>query len=317
MASNIVDSLREGRRVPAVLKVKLAHIRTRKRGVPVFVFEGVDDVGPYQVWIERCKGGCSYEPLTADGKKQVLDFRALLQHDAQGLAKNVFFFVDRDFDDLQEHESGPDIFITEDYSIENTLVSDRVLEGLLNDELRCSGEVIDKERVLSKFREVLAQFLNLMSEANRLLYVANVFGIRLVNKEERVSKYVNISLTSVAAAHSLDDLNRLIVLERAPTAIEMQRASVEFDKLEPHSRHRGKFVLDFFRRWVALVADARKVGDPSLFSRAVRHSFSGEQLRMRTLADRSDIPIGLEKFVSEICQRAAGLPVGTEQPTVQ
>src|ERR1700730_10737157 len=107
----------------AVLKTELITIRSRNSAIPVLVFEGDTDVGPYSVWISRVRDGWNYVSLPGRGKDQLLDLRQRLASDTTDVKRGVFFFVDRDFDDLRDQLPGPDIVCTDRYSIENYLVT--------------------------------------------------------------------------------------------------------------------------------------------------------------------------------------------------
>ena len=143
---DLVDRARLGRRSGAALKVQLSNLRSRWGAVRIFVFEGREDVGPYEAWINRIDGELRYMPLAGAGKGQLLDLRRRLRSDQTGLRKNTFFFVDRDYDQLRGQRPGADVFCTDTYSIENGLISRRTLISVLVDEFRMDryrGKVAD------------------------------------------------------------------------------------------------------------------------------------------------------------------------------
>lgn len=300
MTAELVKKLRIARSSPAVLKVTLSGIRSKDEVVPIFVFEGTEDVGPYNVWITRCYPNIKYEPLPARGKRQVLEFRERLKHDRVGLRVGVYFFVDRDFDDLQGHEAGPDLFCTERYSIENYFVSASVLDEILKDEFRCAGEMNGRHNVLQLFHRVLSEFLEIITAVNWRIFVARRLGIAITNKVETISCYVAIDLNSVRACYDETTLLKLITLNREPQAHEVALHEAEFKNLEPLERFRGKFLLAFFLKWLCALADGRKRGEPELFDAAdgVPIKFSTTVLSHRSLATRSEFPEGLDHFLA-------------------
>jgi hypothetical protein len=119
-------------------------------------------VGPYDTWIGRCDDSVVFEPLPANGKDQLLTFRNNVRPQETHLRSGMYFFIDRDFDDLKGFASGSDLFMTEMYSIENYLVSERVFKSVLLDELKCAGEQIDGALLL--FRIVMDSFLKLLRQ---------------------------------------------------------------------------------------------------------------------------------------------------------
>lgn len=307
MTSELVERLRGGRHSGAVLKAKLSQIRARNRTVAVFVYEGVDDVGPYSVWISRLDSSLSYEPLPGTGKRQVLDLRIRLQEDKAGLRSGVYFFVDRDFDDLRGQAPGPDIYCTTSYSVENYLVSERVLAALLTDEFRCTADTDDRDNVLKLFREVLGQFSTAMCEPNRRLFRGSRLNIRSGRASNTIGKYVQISLASIAVAYTEQSLSLLIPLDREPTTAECVDVDQEFERLSPLSRHRGKYFIAFFLRWLELLASERKNGNAGLFSSTLDVKFSAHKLSLKALALHGQIPEGLAEFISNVRQGAAPL----------
>lgn len=300
MSGDLVDRARESRKSGAVLKVLLSNIRSRDTNCPVLVFEGVDDYGPYRVWIARIRDSLRYERLCASGKDQVLEFRARLREDKNNLGEGVYFFVDRDYDDLKGHTSDTDLFCTDMYSIENYLVSTRVMESVLTEEFRCPAGATDMHRVLAIFTGTLEKFNRAMKAPNRRMFQARRLGIRGRTVTDPVGKYVRISLNDVVASYTESDLTTLIQLEREPTQAEVARLDEEFNRLDPITRHRGKFLIQFFYQWLTLLAEERRRGVQALFSDSIDVRFSAQKLPFDSLASRSDLPSGLARFVEEI-----------------
>jgi hypothetical protein len=300
MSSSLLANLRQSRKSPAVLKARIISVRSREKVKPIFVFEGLEDVGPYSVWVGRCDDSVSFEPLPANGKDQILLFRSNVRPNETFLRAGIYFFLDRDFDDLKGHATGPDLFLTEMYSIENYLASERVLESILIDELKCAGEPID--RALSLFRVVMRNFFEAMSPANKRIFYARRLSIGLTGSgiENRIGKYVVTELESVRAVTDPDVLRDLIPLEREAEAEETTELSIEFEGLDPAARHRGKFIAAFFLKWLDLLAEERLSATKGIFDTAVRPHFSAQQLTLRSLATRSDIPCGLRDFLRQV-----------------
>lgn len=294
-----VEALRRNRKSPAVLKTLIINVRSREKFKPIFVFEGADDVGPYCAWIGRCNNSITFEPLPANGKDQVLLCRHNLSSSDDALRTGVYFFVDRDFDDLKGFEKGSDIFMTEAYSIENYLVSKQVFESILVDEFKCAGESIDC--ALSLFSSIMGTFFEVMSEPNQRIFFARRLSIAMKGGiEEQIKKYVTIELEAVKVLASKDVLKLLIPLEREPSPKEVASLTLEFVELEPALRHRGKFVLAFFYKWLELLADERIKPKQKIFTYSLRPHFSAQQLSMRSLATRSDLPRGLADFIGQV-----------------
>ncbi len=300
MIDNISNHARESRNSGAVLKIQLINIRSRSGKIPVLVFEGDTDVGPYEVWISKLRPDWNYIPLPAKGKQQLLDMRARLAEDETGVRVGVYFFVDRDFDDLRGQPAGPDLFCTDCYSIENYFVSEVVLMSILLDELRCAGRHEVRVQIIQLFRSTLAQFLEIMADANKRIFRARRLNIKPSRQiEKRIQHYVNIEATAITVRPGAD-LSSLIMLEREPSVEECVALDSEFAALDAHSRHRGKFLLSFFLRWLDQIASACRDPSMSVINESFQHSFSLQEMTMRSLAARSKMPSGLNAFVNAL-----------------
>ena len=308
MPLSLLTNLRESRKSPSVLKARIIAVRSRDRVKPIFVFEGIEDIGPYSVWIGRCYDTIAFEPLPANGKEQILLFRNNAHRHETHLMAGIYFFIDRDFDDLKGFSAGSDLFMTNMYSVENYLVSERVLESILVDEFKCAGERID--RVLSLFHTVMQSFFEAMSPANRRIFYARRLSIGFAGGgiENRVTKYIVTEVESARALADCDALKVLIPLEREPNTEEAQKIDPEFDELDPNSRHRGKFILEFFLKWLDLLAEERFTGTRAVFASSIRPHFSTQQLTMRSLATRSDVPQGLKEFLRQVSESIIPAP---------
>jgi hypothetical protein len=116
--------------------------------------------------------------------------------------------------------------------------------------------------------------------------------------DDRVRKYIVAELEAVRVLATREDVKVLIPLEREPEAEEVRVADAEFNELSPPSRYRGKFILEFFLKWLNLLADERLAAKRAIFSSSIRTHFSAQQLSKRSLATRSDIPFGLSEFLA-------------------
>lgn len=309
---SIVESLRLARKAPGVLKIKLSNIRSKYPDVVVLVFEGPEDLAPYTVWIRRIDGDLRFESIVSSGKRQVLGFRAMLQSDRQKLRDKVYFFIDRDFDDLRGHSSGPDLFVTRKYSIENELVTTDVVRHLLGDLFSCGGDCEDRDKILELFQRVRRQFLEAMVAPNIRLFRGVRLGIPGGPIEDALAKYVTVTLRSVLVVFTEDSLRELVPLEREPGSEETVEIDEEFRSLHPMYCRRGKFLYSFLVQWLDELADARRKGDKRVFSDgAQRRGYSREKVGLGALAAVSGLPEGLAQFVSKMAgQPSVGAGAG-------
>jgi hypothetical protein len=103
----------------------------------------------------------------------------MIDRDLGGLSEGVYFFIDRDFDDLRGHAPSSDLFMTDAYSVENYLISEGVLEEVLKNEFHCHAEPAFRHDVIQLFKKVHEDFLAVTREINYRLFVARRLKIEL------------------------------------------------------------------------------------------------------------------------------------------
>lgn len=283
----------------ATLKLALLHVRGRLPRLAIFVFEGTDDKVPYRVWTQRLRPGLAFEPLPCRGKGNVLLLRAAVERDANDLKDGVYFFVDRDFDDLRGEHPSEKTFMTETYSFENSLVSRPVLDLLLADVFHCDDSE-SRARVTEDFEKDYEAFLTVTKNINRRIFVCRKAGIQCANLPDKIAKVANVSLNRVdALARPVAEIVRL---DREPDNADQDKHGAAFDLLEPRSRYRGKFALMFFMKWLQLLADDRNSEHSQYFAakRAGEPKIKLEEIKVGLLASYSDPPKGLSEFLSRV-----------------
>lgn len=266
----------------------------------IFSFEGRDDKIVYDHWVRWIDSDLRYEPYVSKNKCANLKLFDSLCRDLTGLGDRVYFFVDRDFDDLQGRRAHNRLFVTDRYSVENYLVCDKLLDEVLKIEFHCNGHFGCRENVVEKFKEVYSQFLEVTQEVNFRLFVAARECIRRVEDlPSGVNLIANVSLDAVSASGV--DPKDIVKLEREPTEEETSRWRAEFDALDRKERYRGKFALGFFVKWLSLLRQDRLSKDSKCFEAVpvpeygVKGNFSFD-----SLAPRAAFPEGLSAFLGQI-----------------
>lgn len=291
---------RASRKSPAVLKTKLATLRTALPKTPIFALEGIDDKPIYVQWTKRLRPEIDFEPFPCGGKKYVLMLMDVLRRDLSGLSDNIYFFVDRDFDDLGGRASSDDVFMTERYSTENYLVSESVLEQVLVNELHCHAEPHVRAAIVQCFRERYEEFVSATKELNVRALAANRLDIEVLGGlPNKIGKIANVELGIVSSLpHPAETL---VKLAAEPTAEELSTIRTELDQLEPYSRFRGKFALAFFLKWLQLLSIERVARATGLFSNIEAVAkVQYEDLSLGLLATRSALPEGLGEFLAQV-----------------
>ena len=234
-----LQRLKEARESPAVLKIRIAQIRSQRPSTPIFAFEGDDDKIVYARWISRIQGALSYEPFVCKGKREVRKLKDVLFRDLNGLSEGVYFFVDRDFDDLFGFVDSIGVFLTDKYSIENYLVSEEVLEKILRDEFPCHGHPAVRRRVIEVFSMIYEDFLDIVTEVNERIFLARRLNIEISEKiPSKIGKFAKVDLHSVNMSDfKIEDV---VVMVREPSDKEAQELRKEFRSFDRRDRFRGK-----------------------------------------------------------------------------
>lgn len=285
---------------PAVLKTKLATLRNSLPGIAIFVFEGFDDKSVYAQWIRQIIPNFKYEPFLCGGKKYVLQLKAVLDRDLGNLRDLVYFFVDRDFDDLAGQAPTKEIFLTDRYSLENYIVDPVVLDAILVEELHCHAAPNVRSRIVDIFLTDYETFLTETKEINFLLYCARRLRIKILNSlPEKISKIAVIDIGSIKATEvkAVD----IIQLSVQPTDEEFNVLRLEFDGMDPKHRYRGKFAYMFFIKWLSILNEARTNDECPLFIEAEKISKTKfSDISIGLMASRSPKPTGLPNFLNKI-----------------
>lgn len=295
---DLVQRAREERKSPAALKVRLSQLRSRFQELPILVLEGVDDVGPYEAWINRIADHRTLKMLTGAGKQQLLGLRTLLQRDETGLRARVFFAVDRDFDDLLGQAPGPDIFCTDRYSVENYVIDEHVVASVLRDEFRLEEGSADFDAAVQAYRNALTELTQALAPVNFRIYCCRRMAVRLLAVVPDVRRLAKINACRVEAnitSQLLDDV--------LPIASELPREAIdelhnEFIKLEPRLRHRGKFFFQFLVAWTERLADEARNPTEAVLKSRLDIKFSSTSLTLRSLCSRTETPVGFRDFVT-------------------
>jgi len=300
MNLEIVDKARKGRKSPGALKVKLSQLRSRFQDLPILIVEGDEDVGPYEAWISRVINVGVLKLLPGSGKEQLLGLRKLLSQDETGLTDRVYFAVDRDFDDLLGQEPGPDIFCTDRYSVESYVIEEHVVASVLRDELRLEEGSKMYEASIKAYGKTLNELMAALTCVNFRIYCCRRLGVDFLSKVPEIRKFVGVHLTQIVP--KVDDQ---VLADELPVATELPSSSLEslridFNSLDPRSRHRGKFLFQFLTCWIEKLIEEARNPSGKVFKDKHNIKFHSASLTLRSLATRSEMPVGLQEFASRM-----------------
>lgn len=303
MSEGYLNRVRDARKRPSVLKAKVLTVRSKDSSIPILIFEGKSDIGPYTTWIRQINSHFNFAPIPGDGKGQLLEFRRLINNTQDENLQSIYFFIDNDYDGYRGHTVSNNIFCLDTYSFENYLVTERVLTEILIDEFECASQPEDIESATSLFSDVLSQFLTAMKDANFRFYLAAKLDLRRGRVEKKVSKFVSIEISRIEKAYTPGELNDLVPILEDYEETDEVSAKSEFNRIEqPQKSYRGKYLLDFFLSWLDLLAESRRNGYAP-FSSGENIKFNRAILTPRSLASRSDIPNGLADYINTLSEQ--------------
>lgn len=298
MSQDLLSRARESRKSPAALKVKVSNLRSRHSSGPIFIVEGVDDVGVYETWLQPFANGEFINIVPGSGKEQLLGFRKILKNDQTGLNKSIYFFVDKDYDGLRDQELGADIFCTKGYSVENYLGTMLVCKSIIRDELRIDASSELFSELVLLFETALTSLLKELYHINLHIYCCRILGVKLNQNIPHLTDLFSISLNGV---NPLDDLTTLVKdklsASREITHSEMQEISNVFSTLNNAHASRGKFIFQFFKKWFHCLSDEIALHpNGSFIKEKINAKFSSSIITHRSCAARSERPEGFSYF---------------------
>jgi hypothetical protein len=296
VGESIVDRVRIARTRPAVLKLQLAMLKARLPNIKVMAFEGDDDKIVYKQWICRINPELSYEPFTCGNKKAVLKLKDVTVRDRSGIGENVYFFVDRDFDDLAGHADHERLFMTDMYSVENYIVSSEVLTSVLTNEFPCHGRPDVRQNIVDRFLEVYSKFIDVSAKINERIFVAQRANVEIRGHiPDGFSKFAVVELDRVTAIGVPEDIIQYLVEVDEET---LERLRSEFSTLHGQSRYRGKFAYKFFRQWLIHLEKDWNESTHGMFSGIESNSnVKKSEFVLSNFASSSPLPAGLREFV--------------------
>ncbi|WP_137134995.1 DUF4435 domain-containing protein [Rhizobium sp. FKY42] len=295
-----VQKLIDARERSAVLKTMLITLRSKLPNTIILAFEGPDDKLVFSQWISRVRPGFVYEPLTCKGKKQVLQLHDGAIKDKAGLSNGVYFFVDRDFDDLLSFSSSDHLFMTQEYSIENTVVHRATLENLLKNEFHCDGAPELRAAIVTVFDKDYDDFLAATRTLNERLFLAKQLHLK-VKKSNKVKDLAEINLGAIAASQTTPE--EAIKLPREPTTQEISDHTATFAALDPHIRYRGKWAFQFFQKWLECLQSARNAGSDYFKGTDLTQTVNTSTITIQAMASNSRFPVNFEDFLNAIPDR--------------
>ncbi|KAB7615437.1 DUF4435 domain-containing protein [Amylibacter sp. SFDW26] len=297
---DITERMREslGKGVVALQRYNI--LRSNHPDSVVIAMEGDDDPIFYQTVIKQIKPCLQWKPFVCNGKDKVLELRLYLNRNLSEKKHKTYYIVDRDFDDAKGHTVGQDLYITPTYSIENLLVTEDALEQILSGEFRCIDDDSAKQEIILTFKKLMSDFYKAMELVNRAIHYCRKKNIKTNSIENSLKKYVTVSLDGIEIKYTESDIAKLIGLPDDFEIEKLHDTADEFDKLDPSTRWRGKFIYAFFIAFLTQLKEDRCNKKPKYFSEKKSINFNPNNTMVRALTAASRAPECLRIFVDSI-----------------
>lgn len=307
MTDSLVKEMINSRTSDSVLKQKIEEILSDSDSEIVFAFEGNDEKIVFTKWIERIDPTIEYNIFLCQGKGNAGKLSRVCNRDIEGDLKNkVFIFIDRDYDDLSGFADIENIFMTEMYSIENYICTSLTIDKILQHEFPLHDEKALRTEIVSVFNRLFLEFLLLVKELNRKLYVASKCGVEIRGKPDKISKICSITLDSLAPKNP--PVEDTVTYQSPPSEGDLYKFSNEFEMLDMKIRYRGKFHLFFMQKWITIVADSFKERKAPWFNKfGDGYNVTRSELTMGSYASKCEYPSQLPQFLNSIRQRTSSL----------
>ncbi len=307
--TSFLDDLRIARNESAIA-YHLFLLKYPRPGIYTF-FEGEGDSSFYA---NPIRGFNSHNlPLfqfDCNGKEDVLNtYRKIDEkssHFSETSQTRILFFVDKDYDDLLGKNAFEafNIFVTKFYSVENYIVSESMLQVVMEDLFNFNNTHFDFEIIQNKFLTELDKFYELILPITAWIIYLKKSEKRINLKDIKLTNFLkfgeDISLDYVDTELSiiLEKISLSLGVEPEPNAITYCKdIIIELQQHDPKQITRGKFELWFFVSFIKLLAASLKREVLADHQNLKTHLDIGVGNALHILGPRAVIPEELKEFL--------------------
>lgn len=267
--------------------------------------EGKDDLPFYRCLIEtQLPEGWSIKLISSGNKDKVL--RSFQSFNWIDYSKNrICFFIDRDLQDFLNppQQSETNIYITDGYSIENSILKDQILVGVLSDIYQITQLILEEEESI---KQILQENENIFFEA-----IMPIMGQIL--RWKRLGYKPNLNNLELAKIFSFSQaklvpIERNILLQEAAKQIgcdlcEDGKIAEAENEIRSHDRSwamvRGKYVFWFFVKQCEAIWEAITSLLPRFSIKPNKRIECGVKNAIVIFAPRTRPPESLKEFVKQ------------------
>jgi hypothetical protein len=255
----------------------LLYLNIRSRVGPnrlIFAIEGREDIPVYDIWLARELGDEIAEPLDVKGKGNGIELSRLISASESARDDKVILCIDHDFDGHRGQELPANTYVTSAYSVENLLVSEACIDRILIRAFNATGiEQQNRTSIINRFSERLVEFNSAMLHPNAHARFARLSKIDCPGFPDKIDALVDVSLDTVRQKVDTTDSQacvQFLGLLASPLPYALNE-HVEFLRQSDLTRTgRGKFLMDFVRKFLAHVFEDRRAANPRFFQSSNR-----------------------------------------------
>jgi len=264
----------------------------KNRENPICFVEGDDEKYYYLRVRLRCD---NKEPvfIRCGNKQGVLNTFSQINGKYQFNNLRLFYFVDVDFDPRINNSL---IYETNYHSIENLYTSVEVVEKIFRNEFMLNEDDEEFVTALSLYIERQLEFhraillLNAWISCQQDLRNSGVIGSKLKLKEKKLSDFVTINLDGIVAKYDISSFESMF-----PEAFKIEndvlaRKIVEFEEKNLQQILRGKYEVEFLKKFLDLVKEDLGKETPIYFKARKRVSINFQDVisQFANYADTSE-----------------------------
>lgn len=305
--TKLINTLRESRDLYSE-KLRQLLLNYQKYPQALFcVYEG-EDAKYYGVRIDALTAIEDRRQIPCRGKSDVLKLYDRVVSDINLSKSNTIFFIDRDFDGTRGRMCGDNLYVTPCYSIENLYVQNNAIRKVLIEEYGVDnfedGEEL--ESLMALYMKLLDQFCKCLTTLNAWIILQREKespSAKLNLNNQRLNKFVSISLDKVDQLYTKDDLSSLFPEAVEVGDVELSEKEKELYLTDRTYAYRGKYLVEFLRVFLELIKADRQSAIPVHFKqkRNTKLNLSRANI-LSELSQYAETPECLRRFLGGVRQ---------------
>lgn len=247
--------------------------------------------------------------IQCGGKQNVIKLCELIKGHEEYKKARVGFFIDRDFDDPIKGYLSKYIYETPCYSIENLYTTSDSVSRILREEFNIC-EVSDDDTILEEcinlYNNIQSKYHEAIEELNIwIMYQIEYYKSNPVNRinlnNVRFDRLVTINIDSVIKKYEISKIKEMFPESIDITGEKIAERLSYIDKSQRGRIFRGKYEIEFLRKFLTLLKKDRNNSKPIFFKKKtrVKISLSRENI-IGELSQYADTPECLLQYFEKI-----------------